>query len=75
MINNINNHFSGESKILVWIIVAPLVTGVLIAIVYPYISNNFTIDECLDNGGSFDYEACECDYTDSHEFKVNHECK
>ena len=25
-----------------------------------------TIDACLDDGGSFDYEQCSCDYENSH---------
>lgn len=32
------------------------------------------IDACLDNGGSFNYEQCECDFDKSHEYKESHSC-
>lgn len=32
------------------------------------------IDACLDHGGSFDYEKCECDFKKNHEYKESHTC-
>ena len=32
------------------------------------------VDSCLDNGGSFDYESCQCDYEQNHEYKENNQC-
>lgn len=32
------------------------------------------IDACLDNGGSFNYEQCECDFNKSHEYRKDHSC-
>lgn len=32
------------------------------------------VDTCLDNGGSFNYDKCECDYSGSHDYKENHSC-
>ena len=33
------------------------------------------IDACLDSGGSFNYNKCECDFTYNHEYKESHHCK
>lgn len=33
------------------------------------------VDSCLDHGGSFDYEKCECDFKVNHEYKESHICK
>jgi len=33
------------------------------------------IDACLDNGGSFNYQVCECDYTVSYPYIEEHQCK
>lgn len=32
------------------------------------------IDACLDDGGSFNYEKCECDFNGSHDYKDDHSC-
>ena len=32
------------------------------------------IDSCLDQGGSFNYEKCECDFKENHEYKESHSC-
>lgn len=32
------------------------------------------IDACLDGGGSFNYEKCECDYSENHDYKEDHSC-
>jgi hypothetical protein len=34
----------------------------------------FEVDHCLDSGGSYNYDQCECDYKMNHSFKENHEC-
>lgn len=36
---------------------------------------NSKIDSCLDNGGSFDYQACACDYKVNHSFLSEYQCK
>ncbi len=46
----------------------------LLAILGAYIYPSVVIDSCLDSGGSFDYEKCECDYTNSHPFIKNDNC-
>lgn len=75
MTNSINTHFRRESKIMAWLIVAPFVIGMLIAILYPYFLKESKIDNCLDSVGGFDYVTCKCDYTNNHEFKGQHKCK
>ncbi len=32
------------------------------------------IDSCLDSGGSFNYDKCECDFNESHKFEEIHIC-
>jgi len=32
------------------------------------------IDACLDNGGSYNYDNCECDYNSKHPYKEEHKC-
>ena len=32
------------------------------------------VDECLDLGGSYDYENCHCDYEINHPYVKNHNC-
>jgi hypothetical protein len=34
----------------------------------------FEVDDCVDTGGSYNYDQCECDYNKNHSFKENHEC-
>ncbi len=33
------------------------------------------IDGCLDAGGSFDDDTCQCDYQVNHPYKEKHQCK
>jgi hypothetical protein len=37
-------------------------------------TESFAVDRCLDSGGSFDYQACQCDFVDSHEKPAKHSC-
>jgi len=32
------------------------------------------VDACLDSGGSYNYQQCECDYSVSHSFSKEHQC-
>ena len=75
MKNSINDHFKRESKIMIWLFIIPFIIGFIIMLIYPYFSHEIKIDSCLDSGGSFNYETCECDYKNSHKNKVNHQCK
>jgi len=72
---NINAHFIRDNKILLWLFVAPFVIGTIVTILYPYFSDASVVDACLDSGGSFDYEACKCDYKKTHDYKESHSCK
>jgi hypothetical protein len=40
----------------------------------PRVQGWFQIDRCLDSGGSFDYQACSCDYEVSHTHMEDHQC-
>ena len=46
-------------SIILFIIVLLIVTGLKV-------KSCATIDSCLDKGGSFNYEACECDFKSNH---------
>jgi hypothetical protein len=72
---NINTHFIRENKILLWLFVAPFVIGAIVTILYSYFSVATVVDTCLDSGGSFNYEACNCDYKNTHDFKESHSCE
>ncbi len=60
---------------MIWFFVAPLVIGMLAAILLPQFLASSKIDSCLDAGGSFDYESCKCDYSANHSYKEKHQCK
>ena len=32
------------------------------------------VDTCLDRGGSYNYEKCECDFKNSHAYMKEHKC-
>ncbi len=32
------------------------------------------IDSCLDAGGSYDYDQCECNFNTTHPYKEQHDC-
>jgi len=51
-----------------------IVIMILFFSITPRIILFFDIDKCLDNGGSFDYEKCECDYNKNYLFRERDEC-
>jgi len=71
---DINSHFKRESKIMLWFMIAPIIIGLLVAVILPYVLTESKIDVCLDGGGSFNYDICQCDYSKNHEHKDNHRC-
>lgn len=71
---NINHHFRNEHKVLLWLIVAPFVIGFIVIILAPIFMEESDIDSCLDKGGSFNYERCECDLLKTHPIKESHSC-
>ncbi len=55
-----------------------ITSSILIAIFLLWqieMSHESQVDACLDNGGSFNYQSCSCDYKMSHEFLVDHICE
>lgn len=72
---NINRHFKLEAKIMVWFFIAPIILGIIVAIVYPKIAHGSRVDACLDSGGSFNYQICECDHEKNHPFEANSKCE
>ncbi len=64
-----------DSKIMILLFVTPIAIGLIVAITYPHLSFHFAVDKCLDSGGSFNYESCQCDYQESHKFMEEHQCK
>jgi len=49
-----------------------LLLAIFGTIIYPEF---MAIDKCLDAGGNYDYEKCQCDYNSSHEYKEEHTCE
>jgi len=59
---------------MIWIFLAPLVIGIAALIIIPLVLEKSNIDRCLDQGGSFNYESCSCDYQKAHPYKSKHDC-
>ena len=72
---DINKHFKRESKIMIWFFWAIPFIGLLAAFVLPKFLHNIEVDKCLDNGGSFNYQNCECDFKESHPYTEKHICR
>ena len=64
-----------DSKIMIFLFVTPIAIGIIVAIAYPHLSLHLKVDKCLDSGGSFNYESCECDYKESHKLMEEHQCR
>ena len=63
------SHFEREAKIDLWLPVAPLLIGLLVTVLAVFacgVVEETRIDRCLDQGGSYDYESKECDFSVSH---------
>lgn len=70
----INKHFKRETKLMVGLALFPIVSGILLSLIVPWILTSKKVDSCLDSGGSYNYETCSCDYERNHEFKKDHNC-
>ncbi len=44
---------------------------ILLLVGFPFSDN---ADSCLDSGGSYNYQKCECDYKINHEYSKVHQC-
>ena len=73
--HSINNLFKNENKIILFLIAGPIVIGLMLTFILPLTHKFDSIDSCLDKGGSFNYELCECDFQISHPVPENHKCK
>lgn len=71
----INKLLRNESKIMLFVLVGPLVIGLILVFLLPLFHSENGLDSCLDAGGSFDYESCECDFNKSHIVPEQHNCK
>ncbi|PUA27417.1 MAG: hypothetical protein B0W54_12610 [Cellvibrio sp. 79] len=69
----INKLLRNESKIMLWVLIGPIAIGLTLVFLLSLFENS--IDECLDAGGSFNYESCECDFKKSHTAPIQHHCK
>ena len=75
---NINRHFKRESKILIGLFLAIPFMGLLAALIVPKILHTrqtIKVEKCLDNGGSFNYQNCECDFKENHAYTEKHICR
>ena len=60
-------------RVFVAFVVAVLV-GLALAWAQPKVEGFLLVDGCLDRGGSFNYELCECDLAVGHPRLENHQC-
>jgi len=51
---------------MIGIMVLPIVFGLILALILPSFFQESKVDLCLDNGGSFNYEKCVCDFKNNH---------
>lgn len=72
---DINKHFRREPKVMIAIMVLPIVFGLFLAMILPSLFKGSQIDSCLDNGGSFNYEKCSCDFEKNHIVIEKHQCR
>lgn len=56
----------------VFTILTLLISTFVVSLVINWLSP--VSDICLDSGGSYNYEICECDYELSHPYKKVHQC-
>lgn len=47
---------------------------IIIVTIYGYLFIESEIDTCLDTGGSYNYQLCECDHSMSHPYQKEHKC-
>ena len=62
-------HFEREAYLNAWFLGSIFVFPVLLAIAWFFACNPIQaarVDDCLDRGGSYDYEAKVCDFEESH---------
>lgn len=71
----INKLLRNESKIMLFILAGPFAIGLVLVFLLPQLYQESQIDICLDAGGSFNYEACACDFNQSHIVPKQHNCK
>jgi hypothetical protein len=66
---NSNGHFEREAKLNLWFVLLlfgiPLLATIVGAAIFQQV-DAFRADRCLDQGGSYNYEAGECDFQKSH---------
>lgn len=71
----INKLLRNESKIILFVLAGPFIIGLVLIFLLPLLYNESSIDTCLDAGGSFNYESCECDFNTSHIVPNQHNCR
>lgn len=73
--SNIDTYWKkGEPKLKTIILIVSMFASIFALWSIPKVVFYFEVDKCLDSGGSYNYNQCECDYQSDHEFKEYHEC-
>ncbi|PKG37430.1 hypothetical protein [Psychromonas sp. Urea-02u-13] len=53
----------------------PLLTAFVVIAIWQFNNSVYMqVDRCLDSGGSFDYQSCQCDDKNNHELIAKHRC-
>lgn len=64
------SHFEREAKLNLWFVllifvIVPLFATIVGAVIFNRV-DAIRVDRCLDQGGSYNYDAGECDFEKSH---------
>ena len=62
-------HFEREAKLNILIVLGPIIIALVLGMLGVFVLgliDNARIDECLDRGGSYNYPAELCDFSESH---------
>jgi hypothetical protein len=57
---SINKHFVREARIMIGLLAVPIILGIIVAFVVPFLLHQIDIDKCLDSGGKFEYGKKQC---------------
>ena len=66
-------YFKTEAKFMIGLPILILSIALAVPVLRSMFVNS-TVDSCLDAGGSFDYQSCQCDFKQSHKSKAEHSC-
>jgi len=64
----------GSGRAIQWIVPMLIALAVALVVMVTNFAKSADADHCLDQGGSFDYASCRCDFNASHAIPDTHSC-